>query len=83
MKKFTKYIGLDVHKNTITVAVAEPTGVPQIWGTVENTPLAVGCFRHRVLLRRQLHSPIVHDDEAHQVGEHRRGLLRCQKNHSR
>ncbi len=41
MKKFTKYIGLDVHKNTITVAVAEPTGVPQIWGTVENTPLAV------------------------------------------
>ena len=41
MKKFTKYIGLDVHKNTITVAVAEPTGVPQIWGTIENTPLAV------------------------------------------
>lgn len=26
-----------------------------------NTPR---CFRHRVLLRRQLHSPIVHNDEA-------------------
>ncbi len=41
MKKSTKYIGLDVHKNTITVAVAEAAGAARIWGTIENTPLAI------------------------------------------
>ena len=33
--------GLDVHKNTITVALAEAVGPPRIWGTIDNTPLAI------------------------------------------
>ena len=42
MQECNKYIGLDVHKDTITVALAESGAAPpQIWGTIENTPLAV------------------------------------------
>ena len=41
MERFTKYIGLDVHKNTITVALAEAVGPPRIWGTIENTTLDI------------------------------------------
>ncbi len=41
MEKCTKYIGLDVHRNTITVALTEAVGPPRIWGTIDNTPLAI------------------------------------------
>ena len=29
-----RYVGLDVHKETITVAVAEEVGRPEAWGTI-------------------------------------------------
>ncbi len=32
---------LDVHKETITVAVAEEAGRPEAWGTIANDPQAV------------------------------------------
>lgn len=36
-----RYVGLDVHKETITVAVAEEVGRPEAWGTIANDPQAV------------------------------------------
>lgn len=36
-----RYVGLDVHKETITVAVAEEAGRPEAWGTIANDPQAV------------------------------------------
>jgi len=42
MAEFTKYIGLDVHKEKISVAVADPgRGQPLYWGEIENRPEAV------------------------------------------
>jgi hypothetical protein len=43
-KTTTKFIGLDVHKNTITVAIASEgsTGEVRSYGTIENTNEAVG-----------------------------------------
>ena len=39
MKKSSKYIGLDVHKETIAVAVAEERGGElRYWGEIENRP---------------------------------------------
>jgi len=37
----TRYLGLDVHKATIAVAVAEESGPPTLYGTVANDPGAV------------------------------------------
>lgn len=37
----TRYVGLDVHKATITVAVGEPSGAPALYGTIANDPGAV------------------------------------------
>jgi transposase len=36
-----RYVGLDAHKETITVAVAEEAGRPEAWGTIANDPQAV------------------------------------------
>ena len=42
MTKFSKYIGLDVHKETIAVAVADGAGgEPRYWGEIKNRPEAV------------------------------------------
>lgn len=37
----TRFLGLDVHKATITVAVAEGSGTPALYGTIANDPSAV------------------------------------------
>jgi transposase len=37
----TRYLGLDVHKATITVAVAEESGPATVYGTIANEPGAV------------------------------------------
>jgi transposase len=41
MEKDSRFVGLDVHAETIAVAVAEPTGEVRSWGTIPNTPEAV------------------------------------------
>ena len=43
----TRYLGLDVHKATITVAVAEESGPPTVYGTIANEAAEV-----RKLVRR-------------------------------
>jgi transposase len=42
MGKGIRFVGLDVHKETIAVAVAEADGEAESLGTIENTPEAVG-----------------------------------------
>ncbi len=37
----TRYLGLDVHKATIAVAIADQTGPPTLYGTIANDPSAV------------------------------------------
>jgi transposase len=37
----TRYLGLDAHAATVTVAVAEETGPPALYGTVPNQPAAI------------------------------------------
>jgi transposase len=37
----TRFLGLDVHKATIAVAVAEASGPPVLYGTIANDPGAV------------------------------------------
>ena len=42
MTKFSKYIGLDTHKDTIAVAIAEAgQNKPRYYGEIANTPEAV------------------------------------------
>ena len=38
MHEYSKHIGLDVHKATIAVAIAEIDGPPMTYGTISNTP---------------------------------------------
>ena len=39
MTKFSKYIGLDVHKETIAVGIADGRGgPPHYWGEIKNRP---------------------------------------------
>ena len=42
MEKDSRFVGLDVHAETIAVAVAEPGGEVRSLGTIPNTPEAVG-----------------------------------------
>ena len=42
MDKFSKFVGLDVHKATIAVAVADSNGgAERFWGEIPNTPAAL------------------------------------------
>lgn len=41
MNKFTKYVGLDVHQETIAVAVADTAGELRYMGEIVNTPEAI------------------------------------------
>ena len=36
-----RYIGLDVHKVSITVAIAEASGAPSSYGSIANDPSAI------------------------------------------
>jgi len=37
MKNFSTFIGMDVHKETIAVAIAGEEGVPRYYGEIMNT----------------------------------------------
>ncbi len=42
MQEFSKYVGLDTHKDTIAVAIAEIYGgKPRFYGEISNTPGAI------------------------------------------
>ena len=41
MKKDTRFVGLDVHAETIAVAVVEPDGEVRFLGTIPNRPEAI------------------------------------------
>ncbi|TDN63092.1 hypothetical protein B0G77_6707 [Paraburkholderia sp. BL10I2N1] len=41
MNKFSKYVGLDVHQETIAVAVADTAGELRYMGEIVNTPEAI------------------------------------------
>jgi hypothetical protein len=43
-----RYIGLDVHRATIAVAIAEEGGSPSSYGTIVNDPTAVRKLRTRL-----------------------------------
>ena len=45
MKTFKAYVGLDVHKETITVAIADGRSSDvRFYGTIKNTPDAVAAM---------------------------------------
>lgn len=49
MEKFSKYVGLDTHKDTIAVAIADACGGrPRYYGEIANTPLAVSELMKKV-----------------------------------
>jgi len=54
MKKNTRFVGLDVHADTIAVAVAEPSGEVRSLGTIPNRPESVRRLLKRLEPTKQL-----------------------------
>src|ERR1700752_3655723 len=48
MSEGTRYVGLDVHKASITVAVAGPFGEPEDHGAIPNDPQSVRRLMQRL-----------------------------------
>jgi len=48
MEKFSTFIGMDVHKETIAVAIAGEEGVPRYYGEIMNTPEAIAKLVKKV-----------------------------------
>ena len=50
----TRYLGLDVHKETIAVALADPDQAPVLYGTIANDPGAVRKLVRQLGIGRQM-----------------------------
>ena len=48
MEKFNTFIGMDVHKETIAVAIAGEEGVPRYYGEIMNSPEAIAKLVKKV-----------------------------------
>jgi transposase len=49
MNQFSKYVGLDTHKDTVAVAIADATGgKPRFYGEIANTPAALSKLLQEV-----------------------------------
>ena len=48
MKNFSTFIGMDVHKETIAVAIVGEEGVPRYYGEIMNTPEAIAKLVKKV-----------------------------------
>ena len=55
MSEFNAYVGLDVHKDSISVAIAEAgrDGEVRQWGVVRNTPEAVARLARKLVERHR------------------------------
>jgi transposase len=54
MKKFSTFIGMDVHKETIAVGIAGEEGVPRYYGEIMNTPEAIAKLVKKVAGKKDL-----------------------------
>jgi transposase len=72
MERMAAYVGLDVHKDTIAIAVAEAERKGEIrsWGTITNTPSAVDK------MLQKLRSRYTDLEFAHEAGPTGYGLYR-------
>src|SRR3954468_8518981 len=55
MSEFNAYVGLDVHKDSISVAIAEAgrDGEVRHWGVIRNTPEAVARLARKLVERHR------------------------------
>jgi transposase len=53
MNKFSKYVGLDIHQETVAVAVADTAGEVRYLGEIVNTPEAIAKLVGRLKRRTQ------------------------------
>ena len=60
MKNFTTFIGMDVHKETIAVAIAGEEGVPRYYGEIMNTPEALTKLIKKVA-RKKAHTAFCYE----------------------
>jgi transposase len=52
----TQFLGLDVHKETITAALADTSGAPIVLGTIRNRPAEIRALVRRLLVRGAVRS---------------------------
>ena len=62
MQNTTRYVGLDVHKEIIAVAVCDESGFAQSLGNIPNTPDAVAQLMRKLAARGSLPVSYTHLD---------------------
>ena len=57
-----RFVGLDVHADTIAVAVAEPSGEVRSFGIIANRPESIRKFLHKLSPVQQLRASATKPD---------------------